>query len=161
MAIDGLARQSLDLWPDAALVIDADGLVIEANDRLEVIFGYPIGGLVGQSVEMLLPDGAVRIANAGHLAPYRNGVEIDTPAELPLGIVSETNYQTVAVTLQRGERLTFLSDGVVEAENAKGELFGFDRSREISVGTAAEVADAAQAWGQNDDITVVTVERSS
>ena len=52
----------------------------------------------------------------------------------------------------QGHRLTLVSDGVVEAANAKGELFGFDRTREIST--------AAQAWGQNDDITVVTVRRN-
>ena len=49
-------------------------------------------------------------------------------------------------------------DGVVEAENSKRELFGFDRKLEISSQSAAEVA-AAQGWGQTDDITVVTVRR--
>ena len=59
----------------------------------------------------------------------------------------------------RGERFTFVSDGVVEAANAKGELFCFDRTREISGKSAQEIADAAKAWGQNDDITVVTIRR--
>ena len=57
-------------------------------------------------------------------------------------------------------RLTFVSDGVVEAENAHRELFGFERTRAISGKSAAEIADAAMAWGQNDDITVVTVRRN-
>ena len=57
------------------------------------------------------------------------------------------------------QQLTLLSDGVVEAENAQRELFGFDRTREISGRSAQEIAHAAQAWGQNDDITVVTVRR--
>ncbi len=39
------------------------------------------------------------------------------------------------------------------------ELFGFDRARDISGKSAQEIADAAKAWGQNDDITVVTVRR--
>ena len=45
-----------------------------------------------------------------------------------------------------------------EAENAKRELFGFDRTREIRSQSAVAVA-AAQGWGQTDDITVVTVRR--
>ena len=49
---------------------------------------------------------------------------------------------------------------MVEAENAQRELFGFDRTREISAQSAREIAEAAKAWGQNDDITVVTVRRT-
>ena len=60
-----------------------------------------------------------------------------------------------------GSRFTFISDGVVEAENAQRELFGFDRTREISTKSAQEIAEAAKAWGQNDDITVVTVGRNA
>jgi sigma-B regulation protein RsbU (phosphoserine phosphatase) len=62
--------------------------------------------------------------------------------------------------LAPGQQLTLVSDGVVEAENAQRELFGFDRTREISTKSAQEIADAAKAWGQNDDITVVTVRRN-
>ena len=57
------------------------------------------------------------------------------------------------------DRFTFISDGVFEAQNAQRELFGFDRTREISGQAAQEIAAAAQAWGQTDDITVVTVRR--
>jgi len=60
----------------------------------------------------------------------------------------------------RGERFTFISDGVVEAENAQRELFGFNRTRDISMKAALEIAEAAKGWGQNDDITVVTVRRT-
>ena len=60
-----------------------------------------------------------------------------------------------------GEGLMFLSDGVVEAANSAGDLFGFERTREISKKTASEIAEAAKAWGQNDDITVVTVRRQA
>jgi len=59
--------------------------------------------------------------------------------------------------LAPGDTLTFLSDGVVEACNAAGELFGFDRTREISIRSVEEIADAAQAHGQQDDITVLSV----
>ncbi len=52
------------------------------------------------------------------------------------------------------------SPTAVEAENAQRELFGFDRTREVSGQSAQEIAEAAKAWGQNDDITVVTVRRA-
>ena len=50
--------------------------------------------------------------------------------------------------------------GIVEAGNAQRELFGFERTCDISGKSAQVIADAAKAWGQNDDITVLTVRRS-
>ena len=50
-----------------------------------------------------------------------------------------------------------VSDGVVEAANPQRELFGFERTQQISTRPASEIVERAQAWGQNDDITVVTV----
>jgi serine phosphatase RsbU (regulator of sigma subunit) len=55
--------------------------------------------------------------------------------------------------------MTFLSDGVLEARAASGELLGFARMAELSVGTAAAIARAAQTFGQDDDITVLTLAR--
>jgi serine phosphatase RsbU (regulator of sigma subunit) len=63
--------------------------------------------------------------------------------------------------LKPDESLTFLSDGVVEARNASGELFGFERTREISTESAEKVAQVAQAFGQDDDITVLTITRAT
>lgn len=54
-------------------------------------------------------------------------------------------------------RLTLLSDGVVEAQSPTGELFGFDRTAAISNQSAEAIAQAAQAFGQEDDITVLTL----
>ena len=98
------------------------------------------------------------IANAGHPAPYCDSREVEVAAGLPLGITADVAY---AESSAIGRRFTFISDGVVEAANAQGELFGFERTREISAQPAREIADAAKAWGQNDDITVVTVRRNS
>jgi len=53
--------------------------------------------------------------------------------------------------------LTLLSDGVVEARSASGELFGFERITAISHEPAEKVAQAARAFGQEDDITVLRV----
>lgn len=76
---------------------------------------------------------------------------------LPLGIVAAAQYGETAVQLVSGDALTFLSDGVVEARNAMGELFGFARTEALAAKPAGEIARAAQAFGQEDDITVLTV----
>lgn len=101
----------------------------------------------------------VTIANAGHPGPYLNGTEVLTESGLPLGLVADAEYAETAFYLDSPSVLTLVSDGVIEATNAQGELFGFERTREISAKSATEIAEDARAWGQNDDITVVTVRR--
>jgi hypothetical protein len=103
----------------------------------------------------------VTIANAGHLAPYCQGAEIPVTTGLPLGIHPDADYQETQFTLSAGQSLTFLSDGVVEARNASGELFGFDRTLAISDSGAEAIAQVAVAFGQDDDITVLTLKREA
>jgi serine phosphatase RsbU (regulator of sigma subunit) len=105
----------------------------------------------------LSSSGVLLIANAGQLPPYRNGQEIDIPVGLPLGIDAAAEYTEASLQLDPGDKLTFLSDGVVEARNAVGELFGFDRTRQLSSRAAQQIADAAVQFGQQDDITVLTL----
>ncbi|MGB8261573.1 MAG: SpoIIE family protein phosphatase [Terracidiphilus sp.] len=105
--------------------------------------------------------GHVRLANAGHLSPYLDGREIDLPGALPLGFDSATRYETVDMELAPGSRLTFYSDGVVEAQNAAGQLLGFERARELSTEPAARILETARAFGQSDDITVVAITRAA
>lgn len=104
-------------------------------------------------------DGTVTLANAGHLPPYLNGREMEVAGALPLGVKVGTQYPAMRFRIDMGSRLTFYSDGVVEAQNRKQELFGFDRSREMSTRSAMDVAEAAQRFGQQDDITVVAISR--
>lgn len=104
-------------------------------------------------------DGNVTMASAGQLSPYLDGSEIELPGALPLGVSGGGNYAPVRLQLHPGSRLTFLSDGVVEAMNEKGELFGFERSAKMSMESAARIAATAVDFGQSDDITVLTVER--
>jgi hypothetical protein len=104
-------------------------------------------------------NGKVTIANAGHLSPYLDGREIDLPGALPLGVEGGGDYEATSFELRPGSRLTFYSDGVVEAQNQNGELFGFDRAQGISTEPAAAIVKAAVHFGQSDDITVVTIER--
>jgi hypothetical protein len=102
-------------------------------------------------------SGALTLANAGHLAPYRNGEELPLESGLPLGITLDVAYAESTIRLAPSDQLTFLSDGVVEAQNSTGELFGFDRTRQISTHSAEAIAHAAQQYGQQDDITVLTL----
>ena len=101
--------------------------------------------------------GTVTMANAGHLAPYLNGREVDVSNGLPLGILPDASYSETDLKLSGDEQLTLLTDGVVEARNAAGELFGFERTASIAHGPAHELADAAKRFGQDDDITVLTL----
>ena len=101
--------------------------------------------------------GEMVAANAGHLSPYRNGEEIVFPSGLPIGIVPGAEFTQHALAVAPGDIVTLLSDGVIEAQSPTGELFGFDRTRQISHLPAAEIAHRAQLHGQQDDITVLTL----
>jgi phosphoserine phosphatase RsbU/P len=102
-------------------------------------------------------DGAMEVANAGHLSPYRDGRELELPPGLPLGVIPGLTYEQVSFQLEQGMRLIFLSDGVVEAQNSEGELFGFERTQQVSNESARYIAQTAKRFGQNDDITVISV----
>ena len=97
------------------------------------------------------------LANAGNLLPYRNGQELVVESGLPLGITPDVDYSETTFQLDRNDRVTFVSDGVVEATNKRRELFGFDRTQAISTQSAGAIAEAAKQFGQIDDITVLTL----
>jgi phosphoserine phosphatase RsbU/P len=105
-------------------------------------------------------DGSLIVANAGHIPPYLDGKELALENGLPLGLRSESAYTESTLQLAPGAQLTLLTDGVVEARNAAGELFGFDRTSDISKQPPAQIADTAARFGQEDDITVLTVTMS-
>jgi phosphoserine phosphatase RsbU/P len=109
----------------------------------------------------IYPDGTATIANAGHLNPYRDGREVSLAGSLPLGVIADTEYEQATFHLNRGDRLVFLSDGVVEAQNSEGELFGFERTQQVSNESARYIAQTAKHFGQTDDITVVSLYLSS
>ena len=105
----------------------------------------------------IFPDGRAILSSAGHPAPYLNGEELQIGGGIPLGILANTEYSETTVHLDPGQSLMLLSDGVLEATNSSGELFGFDRTAAISTEPAEEIAQAAQHFGQEDDITVLTL----
>ena len=106
-------------------------------------------------------NGEMVIASAGHLPPYLNSREIALPGGLPLGVLAGVTYDEARFYLHPGDRVLLLSDGVVEARQPSGELFGFDRLRNFSQQSAFYLAEAAKAFGQQDDITVLTVRRQA
>ena len=108
-------------------------------------------------------DGAVTLANAGHLPPYLNGKEIAMEGAMPLGIIEGAEFPVMHFQLAAGDALMLMSDGIAEAQDEQGHLFGFERihamlQRPI---TAAEVATAAQKYGQEDDISVLRIVREA
>jgi len=109
------------------------------------------------------PDGTGIIANAGQLAPYLNGTEIEMEGAFPIGIVPDGEFAIVTFALQEGDNLFLMSDGVVEATDPQGTLFGFERISELleKKASSEEIAVAAQRFGQEDDILVVQVRRNT
>jgi len=105
------------------------------------------------------PNGELVLANAGHLPPYLNSQEVAVPGGLPLGVLPDMTYEEVQLYLHPGDRILLMSDGVVEARHTTGELFGFDRVHNLSNQSAFYIADAARSFGQEDDITVLTIRR--
>jgi Stage II sporulation protein E (SpoIIE) len=102
-------------------------------------------------------DGTLTVANAGHLPPYCDGEELAVESGLPLGLDAQSSYDEAKFALRSGAQLTLLTDGVVEARSTTGELFGFARAQAWSRKSAEQIVEAARAFGQDDDITVVTL----
>jgi serine phosphatase RsbU (regulator of sigma subunit) len=108
-------------------------------------------------------DGAVTLANAGHMPPYLNGKELPMQGAVPLGMLSSADFASMRFQLAPNDRLMLLSDGVAEAQDEQGKLFGFDRIQALLAGpiSAAEIASAAQKFGQHDDISIVSITRTA
>jgi len=119
-------------------------------------------------------NGSLRYANAGHDLPYlhRNGDAEELRARgMPLGLMPSMDYEEKEIALDAGEAALFYSDGLVEAHDPKGEMFGFPRLRAL----VAEHADKERSleetlleelyafvgdgWEQEDDITLLTLRR--
>ncbi len=106
-------------------------------------------------------SGEYTVANAGHVSPYVSGRELSTPPALPLGLVPDQIYPSIDGKLGPSERLVLLSDGVLEARAPDGELYGFERLASLTLEPAQQIAETAQRFGQEDDISVLTLALSS
>jgi serine phosphatase RsbU (regulator of sigma subunit) len=80
---------------------------------------------------------------------------------LPLGLIPEVRYESVPFSLGVGDRLTLFTDGLLEARNAAGEVFGFERMAALLATRpdASKAVNAAVEFGQEDDITVLALTR--
>jgi len=116
----------------------------------------------------------LRYANAGHDLPYlhRNGGAEELRARgMPLGLMPAMNYEEKEMVLDAGDSALFYSDGLVEAHDPEGKMFGFARLREL-IGEHGEESSlenllleelysfVGEGWEQEDDITLLTLRRS-
>ncbi len=125
------------------------------------LFGRVQDGFATCVVLRLKPNGDATIANAGHLAPFRDGEELPLRGSLPLGVSPDAAYEELVFRLHEGETLTLYTDGIVEARSATGELYGFERVQILAQErqSAEQIVAAACAFGQEDDITVLSIRR--
>jgi Stage II sporulation protein E (SpoIIE) len=135
-------------------------LLFELNQRL---CGRMQGGFTTCIAMLLDADGRCTIASAGHPAPFLGAHEVLLSGELPLGIEPGHIYSERPIELREGDCLVLYTDGLLEARSANGEIFGFERLHTLIATQpgAAEASDAAVGFGQNDDITVLTLTRLS
>jgi hypothetical protein len=144
----GAIRSTVEATQDPAEILAA------LNRRL---YGRMQSGFATCLALRLDASGSGTFANAGHLPPFLNGGELQLTPALPLGLIPDAEYETSALRLAAGDRLILYTDGVLEARNVAGELFGFARIAEISGNTSEQIAKTAQQFGQDDDITVLTL----
>jgi serine phosphatase RsbU (regulator of sigma subunit) len=119
------------------------------------------GGFATCVAMRLDADGSCTIAAAGHPAPYLNGREIELAGTLPLGINPDVVYAETTMQLQPTDYMVLYTDGLPEARTTAGELFSFARVSELlaTKPDAARATEAAVSFGQEDDITVLTLTR--
>ena len=126
-------------------------------EHLNRVLHGRVGGFVTCCATLIAADGTMALANAGNPAPYRNGQEMAVQPGLPLGLLEAATYDETRYQIAPGDRITFVSDGVIEATSSTGELYGFDRTQAISNQPAHTIVEAVKQFGQEDDITVLTL----
>jgi hypothetical protein len=133
-------------------------ILAELNRRL---CGRAHGGFATCLVVRLDDNGQLALANAGHLPPYLNGKEVPFTGSMPLGLTESAAYTQTTQEMSAGDRVLLLTDGIAEARNDQGVLFGFSRVESLlrEGASARAVAEAAQHHGQNDDLTVISIAR--
>ena len=133
-------------------------LLTQLNNRLT---GHLQGGFATCIALRVDADGRCTMASAGHPGPYRNGVEVAIAGDLPLGLAGGQSYGEKSLNLAEGDHLALYTDGLLEARNPTGELFGFHRLVTLFAASpsAEQAVEAAVEFGQDDDVTVLTLTR--
>ena len=121
-------------------------------------------------------SGHLLYANAGHNLPCCSHEDTTTDLEargMPLGLMPGMSYEEKATVLVPGESVLFYTDGLVEAHSPQGEMFGSPRLRSLLSGRHEGRSDLSgllveelvlftgEEWEQEDDITLLTLERSA
>jgi hypothetical protein len=169
LAIGDVSGKGLKAAMTVSLIVGALRTLADSTSQPEEILaglnrrlcGRLPYGFVTCLVMRLSNEGECLVASAGHPAPFLNDAEIAVPAALPLGLDAEQSYRALPLGLHVGDRLTVYTDGLLEARNAEGELFGFERLEKL-VATrpdAVSAVETAVAFGQEDDVTVLTLTR--
>jgi hypothetical protein len=151
--IVGMLRTLASFTEEPAEILD------ELNRRL---CGQTHGGFATCLV-LRLDNGLLTLANAGHLPPYVNGSEIALAGSLPLGLVESASYSPTCLEMRAGDRLILLTDGIPEARNQQGMLLGFPKVESLlrDGANAHTIAETAQHFGQDDDLTVISIARTA
>jgi hypothetical protein len=119
------------------------------------------GGFATAIALRLDRDGSCTLACAGHPGPFINDREVTIPGALPLGLTPTAVFEEIRLKLVERDQLALYTDGLLEARSQTGELYSFDRLKTLfaTQPTAEQAAEAAVAFGQDDDITVLTLTR--
>ncbi len=143
----------------AAETATQPGEILAALNRR--LIGRLHGGFATCLALRLHADGLCTLADAGHPRPYLNGGEVELPGAFPLGLTTEIRYEEISCALKPGDQLILYTDGLLEARNPAGELYGFERLKSLfaSRPSAEQAAEVAVTFGQDDDITVLTLTR--
>jgi serine phosphatase RsbU (regulator of sigma subunit) len=173
--------------PSALVMAHTHGVLREGARRMQTP-----GEVLAYANDVLLPEmpanmfvtcayavldpatGRLRLANAGHCLPclWGDGSIAELRATgMPLGLMPAMTYQETKTTLQPGHQILFHSDGLTEAHDPKGEMFGTPRllTRVRDTAGADEAIEFLRAelqtftgpdWEQEDDITLVALEWS-
>jgi Stage II sporulation protein E (SpoIIE) len=133
-------------------------MLTKLNQRL---FGRLDGGFVTCLAIRLAAEGRCVVSSAGHPPPYLNDTAIELPGALPLGLLPETAYEEEEVELREGDHIALYTDGLLEARGADGTIFSFERLNRLFATRpdASKATEAAIDFGQEDDITVLTLTR--
>ncbi len=157
-----------------AIDVESTGLV-QVNETL--LTRIPPNMFVTCFYAILDPESAtLSYANAGHDLPYlrRRGGDCEElrARGMPLGLMPGMGYEQKQIVLERDDSALFYSDGLVEAHDPKGEMFGFQRLRALVAEHGEErslgnflleelYSFVGEGWEQEDDITLLTLERSA
>jgi sigma-B regulation protein RsbU (phosphoserine phosphatase) len=150
---------------------ESPGSTLALTNR-EVLRDIPHGMVTMLYATLDLRGGELSFANAGHNYPIVVNGEVHEVelSGLPLGVDGESDYEEATIKLHHGDTALLYTDGIVEAENSAGEMFGYERLEELlrmrsalkPRALVAMLLQEVRAWSngnQTDDITVVVLRR--